>query len=78
MIFKSTLIRIVFLLFALPLLSFAAPPVERGAKCKRACYLAKATAYENCRTRPATDREGRQQCFRRADEALASCLKACT
>lgn len=58
----------------LTVLAVAAP---EGAQCKRACYRVKATAYENCRTRPAADREARQQCFRRADEALATCLETC-
>lgn len=48
-----------------------------AADCSAACYAAKSEAYQRCRSIPAHQRPARTSCFRRADAALARCLRKC-
>lgn len=48
-----------------------------AATCSAACYAAKSEAYQRCRSIPAGQRPARTSCFRRADAALARCLRQC-
>lgn len=54
-----------------------AEAVMPAADCSAACYAAKSEAYQRCRSIPAHQRPARTSCFRRADAALARCLRQC-
>lgn len=55
----------------------AEPSVTTREECLALCQKAKESAYEACRKIPVEDRVGRDTCFRKADQALTDCERAC-